>query len=180
MIKLEPTLHKPQARELFKDFVKRMREGKCEYFSLTDFTNEFNSFFSPVDVSEDMVLHFLRGEIGGTGVVERSRWSNPEFYFSLKAQPFPFEYYLGLKYPVTIVEAEEGGYFAEIRELPGCFSQAETLNKVWAMIQDARKAWLEVAWKSGDHINLFKEVWLAYVPATNPRQSSKISILISK
>jgi antitoxin HicB len=33
------------------------------------------------------------------------------------------EYYMNLKYPVTIHVAPEGGFVAEIEELPCCFAQ---------------------------------------------------------
>ncbi|MFM7370356.1 MAG: type II toxin-antitoxin system HicB family antitoxin, partial [Sphaerospermopsis kisseleviana] len=38
------------------------------------------------------------------------------------------EYYLNLKYSVTLYpDAEQGGYVAEIKDLPGCLTQGETL-----------------------------------------------------
>jgi antitoxin HicB len=37
-------------------------------------------------------------------------------------------YYLNLKYPVQIVECDEGGYFVKIPDLPGCLSQGETVK----------------------------------------------------
>ncbi len=35
-----------------------------------------------------------------------------------------------MKYKVIIHEAEEGGYWAEVPSLPGCFSQGETFEEV--------------------------------------------------
>ena len=37
----------------------------------------------------------------------------------------PLEHFLSLKYPVSIEEAPEGGYFIQIKDLPGCYSQDE-------------------------------------------------------
>ena len=36
----------------------------------------------------------------------------------------PIEYYIKLSYPITIYPAEEGGYVAEIEDLPGCIIEA--------------------------------------------------------
>ena len=41
--------------------------------------------------------------------------------------------------------AEEGGYWAEVPALPGCFTQGETKEEVIANLQDAIEGWLEVA-----------------------------------
>ena len=59
----------------------------------------------------------------------------------------PLEYYLDMKYPVTFEEAPEGGYFVEIEDLPGCFSQGETVEEALAMIEEARRLWLESAYE---------------------------------
>jgi len=64
----------------------------------------------------------------------------------------PLEYYLGLKYPVTLIPAEEGGYVAEIEDLPGCFTQGETLEETYANIKEARHLWIEVAYEDGQNI----------------------------
>jgi len=57
----------------------------------------------------------------------------------------PLEYYLGLSYPVTLEAAPEGGYFAQIDDLPGCYSQGKTPQEALEMIGDARRLWLETA-----------------------------------
>ena len=61
----------------------------------------------------------------------------------------PLEYYFNLKYPVTIHVAPEGGFVAEIEDLPGCLAQGETLDEVYELIEEARKMWLKVAWEEG-------------------------------
>lgn len=61
----------------------------------------------------------------------------------------PLEYYLKLRYPVTFEEAPEGGYFVQIEDLPGCYSQGETPEEAMKMIEEARQLWLEVAYEEG-------------------------------
>lgn len=39
------------------------------------------------------------------------------------------EFYLGLKYPITIYPDDDGGYVSEIKDLPGCFTQGETMKE---------------------------------------------------
>lgn len=46
-------------------------------------------------------------------------------------------------YTVMVHEAEEGGYWAEVRELPGCVSQAETLADLEVNIKEAIEAVLQ-------------------------------------
>jgi antitoxin HicB len=64
----------------------------------------------------------------------------------------PVEYYLGLKYPVTTIPSEDGGYVAEIEDLPGCFSQGETLEEIYQNIEEARRLWIEIAYEDGQDI----------------------------
>ncbi|MCA2627048.1 MULTISPECIES: type II toxin-antitoxin system HicB family antitoxin [unclassified Microcystis] len=39
------------------------------------------------------------------------------------------EFYLCLKYPITIYPDDEGGYVSEIKDIPGCFTQGETIEE---------------------------------------------------
>jgi predicted RNase H-like HicB family nuclease len=48
-----------------------------------------------------------------------------------------------MKYKVVIHEAEEGGYWAEVPALSGCFSQGESLEEVEENIKEAIEAYLE-------------------------------------
>lgn len=66
----------------------------------------------------------------------------------------PLEYYLSLKYPVSIEEAPEGGYFVQIKDLPGCFSQGETVEETLENIEDARRLWMESMYEDGNAIPL--------------------------
>ncbi len=66
----------------------------------------------------------------------------------------PLKYYLGLKYPITVHEAPEGGYVAEIEDLPGCLAQGETLEELQKEIEVARRLWLETTYEDGGDIPL--------------------------
>ena len=48
-----------------------------------------------------------------------------------------------MNYQVIIHDAEEGGYWAEVTGMPGCYSQGETLAETKANIQEAAMAWME-------------------------------------
>lgn len=62
------------------------------------------------------------------------------------------KYYLELPYRVVLYPAEEGGYVAEIPNLPGCISQGETMEEALLMIQDAKNVWIESALEDGMEI----------------------------
>jgi hypothetical protein len=47
------------------------------------------------------------------------------------------EYFLSLKYPISIYPEEEGGYTALIPDLPRCMSQGETLEEGIINIEEA-------------------------------------------
>ena len=60
------------------------------------------------------------------------------------------DYYMSLPYRIEIYpEPDESGYTAEIPDLPGCLTCADTLAELWEMIEDARRGWLEVALERG-------------------------------
>jgi predicted RNase H-like HicB family nuclease len=64
------------------------------------------------------------------------------------------EYFLKLEYPVTIHTSPEGGFVAEIEDLPGCLAQGETLAEVYHEIDIARKLWLEATYEDSQDIPL--------------------------
>jgi len=43
---------------------------------------------------------------------------------------------------VVVHPAEEGGFWAEVPALPGCVSQGETMDELWANIRGATEGWL--------------------------------------
>jgi len=68
------------------------------------------------------------------------------------------EYYLSLRYPVTVHPNPEGGFVGEIEELPGCMTQAETLDEVFQVIEDARQLWIRTAYDEGQDIPLPRDM----------------------
>lgn len=55
------------------------------------------------------------------------------------------EFYLNLEYTVRLKKNSDGSYFAEIEELPGCMTEGNTKQEALEMVDDAKKAWIEVA-----------------------------------
>jgi predicted RNase H-like HicB family nuclease len=49
-----------------------------------------------------------------------------------------------MKFRVIIHEAEEGGFWAEVPALPGCFSQAESLEEMHENIREAIECHLDL------------------------------------
>ena len=49
-----------------------------------------------------------------------------------------------------IHEAEEGGFWAEVPALPGCFTQGESLKELEANIHEAIEGWLLAAEPEGE------------------------------
>ena len=68
------------------------------------------------------------------------------------------EYYINLRYPVTIHPDPESGFVAEIEELHGCMTQAETLDEVFEAIEDARQLWIKTAYNEGQDIPLPRDM----------------------
>ena len=54
-----------------------------------------------------------------------------------------------LKLTLKVEVAPEGGYFVQIEDLAGCYSQGETVTEAVEMIEEARRLWLEVAYEEG-------------------------------
>lgn len=48
-----------------------------------------------------------------------------------------------------IHEAEEGGFWAEVPSLPGCFAQGETMEELESNLQEAISGWLMAAEPEG-------------------------------
>ena len=67
-------------------------------------------------------------------------------------------FFLSLQYPITIHKDPEGGYVAEIEELPGCMTQAETLDEVFKAAEDARQLWIKTAYDDGQDIPLPRDM----------------------
>ena len=64
----------------------------------------------------------------------------------------PLEHYLNLQYPFVAHADPDGGYVIVYPDLPGCLSQAETLDEIPAMAEDARMGWIETEYEEGRNI----------------------------
>jgi antitoxin HicB len=62
---------------------------------------------------------------------------------------------------VAVFEPDDGGWSASVPDLPGCYSDSETLTGAQAAIREAIILWLETAEKNG---------W----PVPEPRTSAKL------
>lgn len=58
-------------------------------------------------------------------------------------------YYMGLPYTIVLKKYNDGSYFAEVKELPGCMTEADSKEEALMMIEDAMKGWIELALKDG-------------------------------
>jgi antitoxin HicB len=59
------------------------------------------------------------------------------------------EYYLSLPYTIELTPDVDGYWFAEIPLLEGCMTNGENREDALAMIDDAKRAWLETALELG-------------------------------
>lgn len=49
-----------------------------------------------------------------------------------------------MTFKAIVHPAEEGGFWAEVPALPGCFTQGETLEEIQTNLVDAIEGWLSV------------------------------------
>lgn len=60
-----------------------------------------------------------------------------------------------MDYKFTIMpvsEADGGGYFAEVPELPGCVAAADTLEETMALLEEAVDSWIMVTKEKGKKV----------------------------
>lgn len=81
------------------------------------------------------------------------------------------DYYLNLNYPVTLYPDADGGYVAQIKDLPGCLTQGETVDETMTNINEARELWIETAYEAGDDIPL---------PSNDSTYSGKLVVRMPK
>lgn len=86
-------------------------------------------------------------------------------------EKLPLKYYLSLKYPVMLYPDPTGGYVAQIKDLPGCLTQGETLEETMVNINEARELWIETAYEAGDDIPL---------PSSDSTYSGKLLVRMPK
>ena len=60
--------------------------------------------------------------------------------------------YMAKPYSRVLVPDPAGGYFAEVLELPGCFTQGDTLEEAVRNLEEAMSGWLSSALDAGQVI----------------------------
>ena len=66
--------------------------------------------------------------------------------------PLTIDEYLRLPYHIEIIretDPEDAGWVAQVRELPGCITQADNFDELEEMIRDAMRGWFEIAIQDG-------------------------------
>ena len=61
------------------------------------------------------------------------------------------DYYLSLPYTIEIIP-DEGAWFVQIKELPGCMTEVDEWDEILPAIEDAKRLWLQVSLEHGDPI----------------------------
>ena len=62
------------------------------------------------------------------------------------------KYYMSLKYPFMLHQDDDGSYFIQFLDLPGCMSCGDNLTQAIKMGEDAKKCWIESALHDGGFI----------------------------
>ena len=87
----------------------------------------------------------------------------------------PVEHYLNLPYTIELVhdnsDAEHPVWFASVRELRGCMTEADSYEEAVQQIRDAMRAWIEDAIEAGDPVPM---------PSDEQEFSGKFSLRLPK
>ncbi len=73
-----------------------------------------------------------------------------------------------MEYTVIIHIAEEGGYWAEVPALPGCFSQGETVEETLKNTREAVDLHIEVLREDGEEVPKDEGFIISRIPVTVP------------
>lgn len=73
-----------------------------------------------------------------------------------------------MEYTVIIHIAEEGGYWAEVPALPGCFSQGETVEETLQNTREAVDLHIEVLREDGEQVPTEEGLIISRIPVTVP------------
>lgn len=68
-----------------------------------------------------------------------------------------------MEFTVVIQKAEEGGFWAEVPALPGCYSQGETVEKTMENIREAIEGHVEALRQEGQGIPLEEDLIIGRV-----------------
>ena len=64
------------------------------------------------------------------------------------AEREPLSHYLDLAYPYTVVK-DDGAFFVEFPDLPGCMTQVDDAADIAAMAEEIRTLWIETEYERG-------------------------------
>ena len=67
----------------------------------------------------------------------------------MKTMAKTVEDYLRLPYTIQLRQYEDGTFFADVAELPGCMTEADTAEEAVETIREAMAGWIEVALSEG-------------------------------
>lgn len=70
----------------------------------------------------------------------------------MQSQKKDIDYYMSLPYAIYLKPDWDGSWFAEVPELPGCMTYADSLDAVLEMLEDAKETWLECRLEYNDPI----------------------------
>ena len=62
------------------------------------------------------------------------------------------DYYMGIKYPFILEQDEDGSFFIQFPDLPGCMTCGASIEETLEMGNDAKKCWIESALQDGAFI----------------------------
>lgn len=54
------------------------------------------------------------------------------------------DHYLALPYTIEITP-DDGAWFVQVKELPGCMTEVDEWDEILPMIEDAKRLWIELA-----------------------------------
>lgn len=83
----------------------------------------------------------------------------------------PLNYFLELDYPFNVLADPDGGYVIVFPDLPGCLTQAESVDEIGAMADEARRLWIETEYDDGADIPM---------PSVAEDYSGKFNVRLSK
>lgn len=60
--------------------------------------------------------------------------------------------YLAREYPFHVIASRDGGYVIVYPDLPGCITQADTVEELPELAEEARRLWIEAEYEDGRDI----------------------------
>ena len=72
-----------------------------------------------------------------------------------------------MEYTVLVYKAEEGGYWAEVPALPGCYSQGETVEETMNNVKEAVEAHITALIEEEEKVPVEEDFIIARVNVVN-------------